>query len=365
MADFEKNIDRFDAYYQHEMSAEQRVLFEKELAENSALNQEWNNYKKFIADIKLAAEYDDFTSFIQTLNKKPTAKKSLIFKPAFYWPIVGIAATLAILFTVVNPFSDLKNESTAGNDYQKLVYTQPTATQADSDDYANESAVSENATDSITLMASAKKLEIHSGDPAGTAFLISNEGYFITAYHVVEHAELPVLQNKDLNLTFETSVIWSDSASDMAILKCHDDLTSHFNPVPFKFIRKNISLGEDVFTLGYPKKDIVYTAGVISSETGYHSDTTTFEVSLPSNPGYSGAPLFTRDGDLAGLITANNSKKQAVTYVLKYTVIQRQLKSAETVDGIVISMASNFTKRYKKHADLIQAYRPFIFEVHL
>lgn len=364
MDDFEKNIDRFDAYHQHEMSAEQRLLFENDLAADSALNKQWNDYKKFIADIKLAAEYDEFSSFIHSINNKASGKNSLIFKPKFYWPVVGIAATLAIIFTVMNPFSDLKNESTAGNDYQKLVFSEPSATQAESDDYSSDSAVSESTTDSTINTASSKKLEVQSGDPAGTAFLISNEGYFITAYHVIEHAELPVLQNKDLNLTFETSVIWSDSISDMAILKCHDEMISHFNPVPYQFIRKKISLGEDVFTLGYPKKDIVYTAGVVSSETGYHSDTTTFEVSLPSNPGYSGAPLFTREGDLAGVITANNSKKQAVTYVLKHSVIQRQLKHAETLDGIVISMASNFTKRYKKHADLIQAYRPFIFEVH-
>tara|TARA_B110000046_G_C13012649_1_gene407368 strand:+ start:2348 stop:3043 length:696 start_codon:yes stop_codon:yes gene_type:complete len=198
--------------------------------------------------------------------------------------------------------------------------------------------------------------------PHGTAFLISEDGFFLTSKHLVEGKDIVDLQQKELGLTFEAEVIFSDSLLDFAILKSSIKTALNFEAVPFELADKAPELGEVVFTLGYTKRDIVYTQGAVSSETGFESDSVYYEVSLPSNAGHNGVPLFNEKGNLIGIITAHLSDKQAVTYILKHGYIQDKLDRLS--DSLEIDLSTNYSKRNTSTKRLIKLYRPFIFEVH-
>ena len=194
--------------------------------------------------------------------------------------------------------------------------------------------------------------------------MIAENGYFLTSKHLVKNKNVFTIQHRETGKTFESKVVYRDSLLDFAVLKCHEDVATQFEAVPFQFYGDDLSLGDEVFTLGYPKSDIVYTKGDVSSETGFRSDSNYIEISMPSNPGFSGAPLFTYEGRLAGIITANNSKKQSVTYVLKHDYILDRIDILNTRDSMGIDLRTNYSRSYSKTSSLIDKLRPYIFELH-
>lgn len=360
-------MERFDAYLRDEMNAADRQRFEEEINQNALLKNEFLEYQSFLNDLNDGAAYAEIRQTLRIIHNKPgIIRKPFLLSPQFLIP-VSIAASIGLLFILVDPFVKEGNGTATNNDYQYLQHT-PAATEAtEAPDLATDSTASTEAfhSNDQKYPGSPEFLTSIKTVPTGTAFLISDQGYFLTSKHLVSKHHTLILQQKDDLFTFETSVVYTDSLLDFAILQCHPEIAQNFEPVPFRFLKSDIELGQDVFTLGYPKNEIVYTKGVVSSEKGYHSDTLSYEVSLPSNPGYSGAPLFNYEGDLIGIVTANNSRQQAVTYVLNQHYIAQTLQNLHDHGTLDIDLQTNFTRRYKQHANLVKAYRSFIFEVHL
>lgn len=359
----EEKIALFDAYLRKEMSQEELLAFEQQLNDSEQLRTEFEAYQFFSEEIHDGEEYGAIKDKLEEIHQENFGKKKSIFlRPQFLIPM-GVAAGIALLFTVMNPGA--QSGDTAANenaDYHELHYTEEEGEAAE-DDMAAEMDTSLEITETDTAVSILDEiLPLANKQPNGTCFLISKKGFFITSKHLVRKRRYVKLQQKDQDIAFNAEVIYRDSILDFAILKCSEQQAENFKAVPFKFYKSDPKLGDDVFTLGYPKPDIVYTKGVVSSETGFRSDSMSFQISMPSNPGNSGAPLFTRKGDLVGMVIANSSKKQSVTYILKPDYIQERISSLQS--DFDIDMSRNYTKRFSKTSDLISKYRPFIFEIH-
>jgi S1-C subfamily serine protease len=304
-------------------------------------------------------EYGEIKKQLKALH--PKKSKFIFFKPQFYIPLAA-AAVIALIFTI-GPLENNNNTASAedSSKYQEL----STEEEASETSFAVESELDDNqaqdSTDSFVDELS-NVLELEYKEPKGTAFCISEEGYFITAKHLVHKRRYVKLQQMDLGLVFNTEVIYRDSVLDFALLRCSAENAAQLKQIPYKINKTGYNLGDDVFTLGYPKADIVYTKGAISSANGFRSDTMTFEVSMASNPGNSGAPLFSTRGELIGMIIANNSKKQSVTYVLKPELIENRLKALASEHDFKINSVS--TLKNSGNTELIKKLRPFVFEVH-
>lgn len=365
----EEKIALFDAYLANELALEDRADFERMLETNEAFNDEFMAYSLFSSQIAEGGEYKNIRHKLEDIHGnlygEKRQHKPLLLKPAFYIPL-GIAAGIVLLITIVKPFSNVQNGDTAAHDveYHELENNESAVEEISdgADDQHEENPFIREAIDTDSLESHLDKmLPIVNSTPKGSCFMISNDGFFITSKHLVEDKRIVKIQQKDRGIAFNAEVVYRDSLLDFAILRCAKKQTDDFKAVPFKVYRKKPALGEDVFTLGYPKPDIVYTEGVVSSETGFRSDSVSFEVSMPANPGNSGAPLFTANGDLVGMVIANNSKKQSVTYILKPYYIQERLDSLR--DSLQIDMSTNYTKRYSRLTDMIEKYRQFIFEI--
>src|SRR6476620_9277273 len=90
----------------------------------------------------------------------------------------------------------------------------------------------------------------------GTGFLIDSKGYLVTNAHVIKNANSIAVQNsKGKDLAVE--VVYDDPDRDIAILKITDTAfkASH---LPYSIKRTAAEIAEPVFTLGYPRNDIVY-----------------------------------------------------------------------------------------------------------
>jgi S1-C subfamily serine protease len=364
-----QHIALFDSYLAGEMDATEKSAFEERLMHSKSLKKDFEEYKAFSAEIFAGGEYSVVKKELSSMHQGLYGKKrSKLLSPKFLVPI-GIAAAITLVFMIVNPLGGMgESEIAENNIYAPLANDSGDSYSAERDDMMYEMVTESEgnvATDSTQVKGDLQLIDSLMRlyrTPRGTAFLISKDGFFLTSKHLIEGQKIVALQHKGLGLTFETEVVYSDSILDFAILKSSIKTALNFDAVPYEVAQDVPELGDAVFTLGYTKKDIVYTQGVVSSETGFESDSIYFEVSLPSNTGHSGAPLFNEKGNLIGIVTAHHSNKQSVTYILRPDYIQNRLDDLS--DSLSIDLSTNYTKRNVSTKRLIKLYRPFIFEVH-
>ena len=160
----------------------------------------------------------------------------------------------------------------------------------------------------------------------GTGFFVTNNGYIITNYHVVESAKEIVIIPTD-GIYRQARIVRTDPANDLAVLKVEMASTG-------LWIRDSgsLSVGEEVFTTGYPLptlqgRDQKTTFGRINSLSGLQGDIRFVQIDVPVQPGNSGGPLVDSKGRVVGIVTGrlndlvvlkeSGSLPQNVNYAVK------------------------------------------------
>ena len=164
----------------------------------------------------------------------------------------------------------------------------------------------------------------------GTGFFIDKNGYIATNYHVIDSAseiEVDIIKDNQKQ-SFKAKVISSDKQNDLAIIKIEDDKFKPYLKLPYSIKTTITDVGSNVFTLGYPMAltvmgdEVKFTDGKISSKTGFQGDITTYQISVPVQPGNSGGPLFDYDGNIIGVVNAKIMAADNVSYAIKLTYLK-------------------------------------------
>lgn len=166
----------------------------------------------------------------------------------------------------------------------------------------------------------------------GTGFFIDPRGYIATNYHVVEDAtdiEIDFIQNGQKK-SHKAKIISTDKQNDLAVIKIDDPNFKSYSKLPYNFKTQISDVGSNVFALGYPMalslmgEEVKFTDGKISSKTGFQGDITTYQISVPIQPGNSGGPLFDYDGNIVGITNAGINKSIAdnVAYAIKSSYLK-------------------------------------------
>ncbi|MFZ1799306.1 MAG: serine protease [Chitinophagaceae bacterium] len=197
----------------------------------------------------------------------------------------------------------------------------------------------------------------------GTAFLIDGKGYLITNAHVIKGSGAVVVNNKGNE--FKAKIITVDIEKDLALLKISDDDYKKFNSLPYSISKSNIDLGTEIFTLGYPKDEIVYNMGYLSARNGFNGDTTNFQISLNANPGNSGGPVFNNKGEIVGIISTRQAQAEGVVFAVKAKNIFDMLKELKESDTsfLGIKMPVNTTLKNENRVNQIRKVEDYVFLV--
>ncbi len=134
----------------------------------------------------------------------------------------------------------------------------------------------------------------------GTGFLVDGKGYLITNAHVLKGKTIVATNNKGQQ--FLATICLKDETRDIAVLKIDDKDFKPYTALPYS-INKTVNLAEPIYTMGYPKDEIVYGEGYLSSETGFKSDTLTYQIAITADHGNSGGPVLNKNGDVIGILT--------------------------------------------------------------
>lgn len=159
---------------------------------------------------------------------------------------------------------------------------------------------------------------------SGTGFAISSNGYIVTNHHVVEGTSKISVRGVKGNFSrvYNAKVIVVDKNNDLAIIKIDDQSFTSLGILPYKVNSNLIDVGNSVYALGYPLRatmgdEVKLTNGIISSKTGFQGDITTYQITVPVQPGNSGGPLFDSKGDIIGIINAKHTGAENASYAIK------------------------------------------------
>ena len=168
----------------------------------------------------------------------------------------------------------------------------------------------------------------------GTGFAFSKLGYIATNYHVIDGGTTFKIRgiNENYTKSFSAEIVIVDKVNDLAILKIKDEDFTSAGEIPFVITSKASDPGVGVFALGYPLRatmgeEIKLSNGIVSSKSGFKGDITTYQISVPVQPGNSGGPLFDDAGSLIGVISAKHSTAENVSYAIKSSYLVTLIES--------------------------------------
>ncbi len=148
----------------------------------------------------------------------------------------------------------------------------------------------------------------------GTGFVISEDGYIITNYHVIE---LAVENGYDVNVMFKdgteyvADIVGYYEDNDVAVIKI--DATG-LTPVTLGD-SDEMEVGERVYCVGNPlgELDFSFTSGYLSAldrmiATDDYTTINMFQMDAAVNSGNSGGPVYNSQGEVIGIVTAKYSE---------------------------------------------------------
>ncbi len=204
---------------------------------------------------------------------------------------------------------------------------------------------------------------VNPGNFSGTGFALSSNGYVVTSYHLVRESDSVFIENEKFG-RLHTTVVYTDKVLDLAILRVMASELKSFGRIPYTFNTKTKGLGEKVFTLGYPREDIVFGDGYISSRTGYKGDTSAYQVSIPVNPGNSGGPLLDERGNVSGIVSGKQTDIEGAAFALKTFYLRKTITALEADSSkIRIQLPTYSPVAYLSRSEQIRKIQDYVFRV--
>src|SRR5437660_8210346 len=172
--------------------------------------------------------------------------------------------------------------------------------------------------------------EEHKEQQGGTGFIISDDGYIATNYHVIESADKVEVRLNNRERTI-ARIVGRDPATDLALLKI--DVKQRLTPLALGDSDR-LRVGEWVMAIGDPLNfDKSVTVGVVSAKGRYgltgDAATRSFENFIQTdaaiNSGNSGGPLINVNGEVIGINTAMFRPAQNIGFAVPINTLKSVL----------------------------------------
>lgn len=146
------------------------------------------------------------------------------------------------------------------------------------------------------------------GTSSGSGFILTEDGYIVTNYHVVQSAKKVTVITHD-GTSYTAEVKGYDSTNDVAVLK----VEAEGLPAAPVGSSSDLLIGDMVVAIGSPLGELTATQ-TVGYVSGMNREVTTdntiinmIQTDAAINPGNSGGPLFNAQGQVIGITTAKYS----------------------------------------------------------
>jgi serine protease Do len=325
-------LESAERYLRGEMSPAERDAFESMRQDNPELDQLVVEHHLLIDRMDAYAERKRFKSNLHDIHHtlqetgdirmlEPEVRGRIAELWNRYRRVVGVAASIAgVTALLISGLTSVFSPKAAITEVEELRRKVTRLERQSSNQRAEINAVR-------------KKIEPGSSVSfGGTGFLIDPKGYLVTSAHVLTDATGVILQN-NAGQEYRAKIVMTDPQRDLAILRIEDEDFTPKASLPYGISRNGIDLAEPVFTLGYPKDEVVYGEGYLSASSGLEGDTLSYQLSISANPGNSGGPVINRKGEVIGILNARQTKVEGVVFAIRSRNIHRLVEEIKYSDG--------------------------------
>ena len=354
-----EELELIEKYFSKELNEKDRAAFEKKMHTDDLFRQRAENHIQFLKSFK---HYGDRKSKKEALNKihlemnfSPEAKVVPLSRWEKYGRTVTIAASVALVSTI-GTFFALKYNNEQHETNFEILRREMNGLKKSHNQILKD--IKENKANTKPEFAPSKY--------SGTGFLVSTNGYIVTAYHVVKSSDSVFIENEKFG-RLKVSLVYRNPETDVALLLITDEQFKNLPSVPFAIRSSEGALGEAVYTLGYPRNEIVYGDGTISATSGYEQNENSYQISIPVNPGNSGGPMIDQQGAVVGIINGVQTDARGTAFAVKSNVLLEEIKSAP-LDSLAPPLKINSVgqlggmsrvnqiKRWKDYVFIVKVY---------
>lgn len=312
-----------EGYVNGSLTDTEQFILQDKLATDVSFKAEFNESVNLLRSLKGSGQHKQFRGMLQDIAQTGDKKKARIISLPVNYRTAAIAASIAFIISIGTYWITQYNNN-------KKIASQYILLRKDLEKYKR----SQNA-----LISDIKNQQAPPVEPArytGTGFALTNDGYFVTNYHVIEGADSVYIQN-DEGEYYKSSLISFNAKTDIALLKVeHKKFRFGKGDVPYSLSPSKRDLGTKVYTIGFPEDEMVYYEGYISSINGYEGDSAQYRLELPSEHGLSGAPVADASGNIIGIITGKKTESQGTTYAVSSAELLEMMESLP--DGINLKL---------------------------
>lgn len=352
--------NQIEAYFRGELSGEERAEFEKLRNEDPAFDHKVVAHHEFM---KQLADYGDQHRLIRNMNSiheqldVESLKQDVMpasFRYLKLWKKyrfnTAIAASVAIFTVLGTLFSTGYFNKSISSNYSALRREINSIRRSQNELISN-------------INEQPAKGPVNPGQFGGTGFALSTNGYVVTNYHVVKDADSVYVQNAE-GTSYKVKQIYVDPAVDIAVLQITDPAFKALSSLPYSFKKSSSDLGEDVYTIGFPRDERVFNKGYVSSLTGYAGDTIAYQVDIPVNPGNSGGPLLDSKGNVIGIISGKQTQTDGAAFAIKSNYLMQSIASIpqDSLEDKLILNRKNSLAGLSR-TDQIKKLKDYIFMV--
>jgi S1-C subfamily serine protease len=313
-----KILEAVERYIRGEMNPDERLHFENLRKTNTEVDQLVVEHTLFLQQMNRFGEWKKFRSSLNDVHtdlaeqgKIESARLRGKAKVAYLWNrykrVAAIAASIAGITALT---------------ISALVWSiTPKNNTAQFDQLKNKINVIEDRTKKQDKEINNVKTRINSSSESvvyttgGTGFIIDAKGYLVTNAHVVENAKNIAVQNS--RGEYLAKVVYTDVQKDIAILKIEDESFKPYTSIPYAISKSAGKLAEPIFTLGYPRNEIVYGQGYLSAKTGFNGDTLSCQIEIAANRGNSGSPILNKKGEVIGILNGRQRNAEGFAFAIQ------------------------------------------------
>lgn len=335
------------------MDSKERHYFELEIERNPALKEAVHEYNLLITSLDHLQSKEFIHSSLDTLHRHSRSQTDIIINQLKlhvnkYWRTASVAASVAFIASTLTFVA-------ARSVYKKDTHATYLSLRKEINNIKKDQTAIKKEVDNVKK----SKVEVpnYPSKYSGTGFALTQSGYLVTNKHVIDGYEKIFAFTND-NIGHQCEVVASDEVNDIVILKINESGFAFESKVPYAVKKSKPNIAQRIYSLGYPKNDIVYNEGYISSTTGFEGDSSRFQLELPSGPGVSGSPILDEFGNIIGIVSGKQSETDGITYAIQSKSLLSLFKSLPkdfTSSEIASSKINGQTR-----AEQIKKIQPFV-----